>query len=79
MDGRDLVDLVRDFGPWGSSAQEFVSVLRKIPTRLYSIASSLEANPEEVHLTIGVVQYEAHGRERKGVCSNLTAESRTWR
>ena len=54
MDGRDIIDLVRDFGPWGSSAQEFVSVLRKIPTRLYSIASSLEANPEEVHLTIGV-------------------------
>ena len=79
MDGRDLLDLVRDFGPWGSSAQEFVSVLRKIPTRLYSIASSLEANPDEVHLTIGVVQYEAHGRERKGVCSNLTAESRTRR
>ena len=73
MDGRDFLDLVRDFGPWGSSAQEFVSVLRKIPTRLYSIASSLEANPEEVHLTIGVVQYEAHGRARKGVCSNLTA------
>ena len=73
MDGRDLIDLVRDFGPWGSSAQEFVSVLRKIPTRLYSIASSLEANPEEVHLTIGVLQYEAHGRARKGVCSNLTA------
>lgn len=73
IDGRDLIDLVRDFGPWGSSAQEFVSVLRKIPTRLYSIASSLEANPEEVHLTIGVVNYEAHGRERKGVCSNLAA------
>ena len=54
IDGRDVIDLVRDFGPWGSSAQEFVSVLRKIPTRLYSIASSIEANPEEVHLTIGV-------------------------
>ena len=53
------------------SAQEFVSVLSKIPARLYSIASSLEANPEEVHLTIGVVRYEAHGRERKGVCSDL--------
>ena len=41
MDGRDLLDLVRDFGPWGISAQEFVSVLRKIPARLYSIASSI--------------------------------------
>ncbi|MCQ6279086.1 assimilatory sulfite reductase (NADPH) flavoprotein subunit [Bacillus sp. EB600] len=72
--GRDLVDLVRDFGPWGSSAQEFVSVLRKIPARLYSIASSLAANPEEVHLTIGALRYEANGRKRKGVCSTLCAE-----
>ncbi|HWO95797.1 MAG TPA: assimilatory sulfite reductase (NADPH) flavoprotein subunit [Bacillus sp. (in: firmicutes)] len=74
LEGRDLLDLIRDFGPWGESAQEFVSVLRKLPPRLYSIASSLSANPDEVHLTIGAVRYEAHGRERKGVCSVLCAE-----
>ncbi len=74
INGRDLLDFVRDFGTWGNSAQEFVSVLRKIPVRSYSIASSIEANPEEVHLTIGVVNYEAHGRKRKGVASNLAAE-----
>jgi sulfite reductase (NADPH) flavoprotein alpha-component len=74
LDGRDLLDLVRDFGAWGNSAQEFVSILRKIPARLYSIASSFEANPDEVHLTIGTVRYEAHGRERKGVASTLCAE-----
>lgn len=72
--GRDLLDLVRDFGHWGESAQEYISVLRKIPARLYSIASSLAANPDEVHLTIGAVRYDAHGRDRKGVCSVLTAE-----
>ena len=74
IDGRDLLDLVRDFGTWGESAQEFVSILRKIPARLYSIASSLSANPDEVHLTIGAVRYNTHGRERKGVCSTLCAE-----
>ncbi|SEM11262.1 sulfite reductase (NADPH) alpha subunit [Mesobacillus persicus] len=74
IDGRDLLDLVRDFGPWGSSAQEFVSILRKMPSRLYSIASSLTSNPDEVHLTIGAVRYDAHGRERKGVASILCAE-----
>lgn len=72
--GRDLLDLVRDFGPWEASAEGFLSILRKMPARLYSIASSLEANPEEVHLTIGAVRYDAHGRERKGVCSILCAE-----
>lgn len=74
IDGRDLLDLVRDFGTWGGSAQEFVSVLRKIPARLYSIASSISANPDEVHLTIGALRYDANGRERKGVCSTLCAE-----
>jgi sulfite reductase (NADPH) flavoprotein alpha-component len=74
IDGRDLFDLVRDFTPWIGSAQEFVSILRKMPSRLYSISSSLSANPEEVHLTIGAVRYEAHGRERKGVCSIQAAE-----
>ncbi|MEW9670142.1 assimilatory sulfite reductase (NADPH) flavoprotein subunit [Ammoniphilus sp. 3BR4] len=72
--GRDLIDLVRDFGPWDASAQAFISILRKMPPRLYSIASSLSANPDEVHLTIGAVRFEAHGRERKGVCSILLAE-----
>jgi sulfite reductase (NADPH) flavoprotein alpha-component len=74
LDGRDLLDLVRDFTPWIGSAQEFVLILRKMPSRLYSIAGSLTANPDEVHLTIGAVRYEAHGRERKGVCSILAAE-----
>ncbi|MBY0155080.1 MULTISPECIES: assimilatory sulfite reductase (NADPH) flavoprotein subunit [Cytobacillus] len=74
MVGRDLIDLVRDFKPWNGSAQEFVSILRKMPARLYSISSSFKANPDEVHLTIGAVRYDAHGRERKGVCSILCAE-----
>jgi sulfite reductase (NADPH) flavoprotein alpha-component len=72
--GRDLIDLVRDYAPWNVSAQEFVSILRKIPGRLYSIASSLAANPDEVHLTIGAVRYDAHGRSRNGVCSTLVAD-----
>ncbi|MFP3887400.1 assimilatory sulfite reductase (NADPH) flavoprotein subunit [Priestia filamentosa] len=74
IDGRDLLDLVRDFGPWPVSANDFVAILRKMPARLYSISSSLEANPDEVHLTIGAVRYNTHGRDRNGVCSILCAE-----
>ncbi|MGR6857486.1 assimilatory sulfite reductase (NADPH) flavoprotein subunit [Bacillus halotolerans] len=74
IEGRDLLDLIRDYGPFSVTAQEFVSILRKMPARLYSIASSLSANPDEVHLTIGAVRYDAHDRERKGVCSILCAE-----
>lgn len=72
--GRDLIDFVQDFGPIAAAPQEFVSILRKIPPRLYSIASSFAANPDEVHLTIGAVRYNTHGRDRKGVCSVLCAE-----
>lgn len=72
--GRDLLDVVQQFGPFGVSPQAFADVLRKMPARLYSIASSLEANPEEVHVTIGAVRYNANGRDRNGVCSVLCAE-----
>ena len=36
-----------------------------MPPRLYSIASSLRAHPDEVHLTVAVVRHEGHGRKRK--------------
>ncbi|KGP91080.1 Sulfite reductase [NADPH] flavoprotein alpha-component [Pontibacillus chungwhensis BH030062] len=72
--GRDLIDLVTDFAPWKGEVSDFVALLRKIPVRLYSIASSQNANPDEVHLTIGALRYEAHGRKRSGVCSVQCSE-----
>jgi sulfite reductase (NADPH) flavoprotein alpha-component len=72
--GRDLLDMLQDFGPWKVTAEEFVAILRKMTPRLYSIASSIAAHPGEVHLTIGAVRYNAHGRDRKGVCSVQCAE-----
>lgn len=73
--GRDLLDLVQDYNFKGVSAKDFVSILRKLPPRLYSIASSSKAYPDEVHLTIRKVQYKAHGRYRYGVCSTYAADS----
>lgn len=72
--GRDLLDMLREFGPWKATAQDVVSMLRKMTARLYSIASSISAHPNEVHLTIGAVRYTTHGRERKGVCSIQVAD-----
>lgn len=72
--GRDLLDVVQSFGPFTFTPQQFVEQLRKIPVRLYSIASSQKANEEEVHLTIGKVFYEVDGRERLGVTSGQVAE-----
>jgi len=73
-EGRDLLDVVEDFAPFTWSAQQFVEMLRKIPARLYSIASSQKANSEEVHLTISKVSYETNGRQRLGVCSGSISE-----
>src|SRR5579885_799647 len=53
---------------------DFVRLLRPLQPRLYSISSSLRAHPGQVHLTVGTVRYEAHGRARKGVCSTFLAD-----
>ncbi|MEW9697601.1 assimilatory sulfite reductase (NADPH) flavoprotein subunit [Paenibacillus sp. SI8] len=74
ISGRDLLDLVQDYTLKGVPAGEFVSILRKLPARLYSIASSSKAYPDEVHVTVRSVRYEKQGRERYGVCSVQLAE-----
>lgn len=71
---RDLLDLVQDYSLKGVPANEFVSILRKMPARLYSIASSSKAFPDEVHVTVRTVRYETQGRDRYGVCSVQLAE-----
>jgi sulfite reductase (NADPH) flavoprotein alpha-component len=71
---REMVDLVSDFPANDLSPQAFVDSLRKMPPRLYSIASSLKQHPEEVHLTVAAVRYHANGRNRKGVCSIFLAD-----
>jgi sulfite reductase (NADPH) flavoprotein alpha-component len=74
LNERDVLDFVRDYSFKGVSAGDFLSILRKMPPRLYSIASSSKAYPDEVHLTIRSVRYEALGRNRYGVCSVQCAE-----
>ena len=74
MWGRELIDLFLEFPQDGIEAQALVGLLRTMPPRLYSIASSLKAHPDELHLTVAVVRYEGHGRKRKGVCSSYLAE-----
>ncbi len=72
--GREIVDAIHEFAPSGLSAEALVSIFRKLPPRLYSIASSPLAHQDEVHLTVAAVRYEAHGRQRKGVCSTFMAD-----
>lgn len=53
---------------------DFVRTLKKIQPRLYSISSSPQAHPGQVHLTVGAVRYDKDGRPRKGACSAFLAE-----
>ena len=72
--GRDLIDLVIDHPADFTDAEEFVSNLKKLQPRLYSIASSPRAHPGEVHLCVGIVRYQTFGRKRGGICSTFLAD-----
>ncbi|MEL3710461.1 assimilatory sulfite reductase (NADPH) flavoprotein subunit [Staphylococcus borealis] len=72
--GRDLIDLLNDFATTELQPENLYQLLRKLPPREYSISSSYEALPDEVHITVGAVRYNAHGRDRSGVCSVQFAE-----
>jgi sulfite reductase (NADPH) flavoprotein alpha-component len=71
--GRDVLDVLL-LAPKVVSVAELLPLLRKMSPRLYSISSSPKAHPGEVHLTVGAVRYEKHGRNRKGVASTFLAD-----
>ena len=72
---RDYVDILKEFDEARfDSAEAFLAQLSPIPPRLYSIASSLAAHPGEVHLCVGIVRYETHGRKKAGLCTGFLAD-----
>jgi len=72
--GRWIADALRDFAPDGLQAEQLAGILRKLPPRLYSIASSPLAHEDEVHLTVASVRYQSHNQQRKGVASTYLAD-----
>lgn len=74
-EGRQIIDLLEHHPAENLTAQQLVDLLRKLPPRLYSIASSPKAHPGEVHLTVAAVRYETHGKQRKGVASTYLADA----
>lgn len=68
-----IIDIVRRFPVSGIDAETFVAGLRPLQPRLYSIASSSAAAPDEVHLTVSTVRYELHGEPRTGVTTGHLA------
>lgn len=74
LHGRDLLDLIEQYPVTGLEAQTLVEQLRKLPPRLYSIASSQAAVEDEVHLTVAAVRYKLRGRDREGVASTWLSD-----
>ncbi|MCK6265187.1 assimilatory sulfite reductase (NADPH) flavoprotein subunit [Vibrio sp. ZSDE26] len=56
------------------SADDLVGLLRKLTPRLYSIASSQTEVDEEVHLTVGLVEYQKGEESRLGGASSFLAQ-----
>ncbi len=71
--GNDVADLLRAF-PHQHTADSFASILRKLPPRLYSIASSLAEHENEVHLTVSAVRYKTQARQKEGLASCFLAD-----
>ncbi|WP_329348533.1 assimilatory sulfite reductase (NADPH) flavoprotein subunit [Vibrio natriegens] len=56
------------------TADELVGLLRRLTPRLYSIASSQAEVDEEVHLTVGLVEYDHNEEKRYGGASSFLAQ-----
>jgi len=67
---RQIIDVVRQY-PAEISAQQFIDTLRMMTPRLYSIASSQAEVEDEVHLTVALVEYDAHGHAHQGGASSF--------
>ncbi|QDQ89409.1 molybdopterin-dependent oxidoreductase [Rhodococcus sp. WB9] len=71
--GRQSMDVLAEYGV-EADADEWLSVLKRLQPRLYSISSSPKVDPGEVQLTVSAVRYNHEGKNRSGVCSTFLAD-----
>lgn len=69
LEANHVIDIVRQYPATGLDPADLLGGLRRLQPRLYSIASSQQAQDGDVHLTVSTVRYELHGSERQGVVS----------
>ena len=70
---RDYIDIMREFDV-KYTPEEFFELAARLKPRLYSIASSHDAHPGFVELTVGIVRFEYNGRARGGLCTQFMAD-----
>lgn len=67
--GRQVIDLLES-ASGALTAEQLTALLRPLPPRYYSIASSRRAVGDEAHLLVAGVRYQSHERDRAGVASS---------
>lgn len=72
--GREFRDLLEQFPAEIEDPQQLFKILPRLAPRLYSISSSQALHPTMVHMSVRIVRYEGHGRQRLGVCSGQLGE-----
>jgi len=69
----NLVTVLKEFPSIKVTIPLLFTQLPLLQVRYYSISSSIQVHPGEVHATVSVVKYNTHGGQgepREGVCSN---------
>lgn len=72
--GKDIVDLLIDNPGVINTVEALLKVLRPLTPRSYSISSSINRHPGEVHLTVATVRYKIEGKLHNGVGSSYLAD-----
>ncbi len=71
---RELWDFLEENNEVVFTPEEISLLIQPMLPRFYSIASSMEAVGEEVHLTVSYVKYTSHNQLRLGVCSHYLCD-----
>ncbi|CAH9064618.1 Sulfite reductase [NADPH] flavoprotein alpha-component [Pseudoalteromonas sp. CIP111854] len=72
IEARQIFDVILQ-NPANIEAQTLVDCCRKLQARLYSIASSQAEVEDEVHLTVGLVEFDTFDETHFGGCSGYLA------
>ncbi|PRY76605.1 sulfite reductase (NADPH) flavoprotein alpha-component [Yoonia maritima] len=72
--GKDTLDLLNLKPDLALDPAQVLGWLKPIQHRAYSISSSPNANPGEVHLTVAAVRWMYENRPHRGVCSTFLSD-----
>lgn len=72
--GKDILDLLSLDPNFKIEVGEFLSWLKPLQHRAYSISSSPKLFPNEIHLTVSAVRWDYNQRLHKGVASTFLAD-----